>query len=62
MEKSLINPNQCRAYGIPICDDPMDPHRELGMNIDDDLFIPLVMNGSTCGLTTRCPTDDELHS
>ena len=62
MEKSLINPNQCRAYGIPICDDPMDPHRELGMNIDDDLFIPLVMNGSTCGLTTRCPTDDELHT
>ena len=27
MEKSLINPNQCSAFGIPVCDDPTDPHR-----------------------------------
>ena len=27
MEKSLINPYQCRAYDIPLCDDPTDLHR-----------------------------------
>ena len=29
--KSLINPNQCRAYGVSYCDDPTDPNRELGL-------------------------------
>ena len=24
MEKTLINHNQCQAFGIPICDDPTD--------------------------------------
>ena len=30
MPKSLINPNQCRAFGISLCDDPTDPHQALG--------------------------------
>ena len=25
MERSLLNPNQCRHFGISICDDPTDP-------------------------------------
>jgi hypothetical protein len=29
---SLINPNQCRAYGISICDNPFDPTRPLGLH------------------------------
>ena len=62
MDKSLINPNQCRAYGIGVCDDPTDPHRELGIYVDDDDIIPLSMSGSTCGLTSRAPTDEELHT
>ena len=31
MEKTLINPNQCRAFDIPICDDPTDQQRTLGI-------------------------------
>ena len=31
MDKSLINPYQCRAYGIPICADPTDMNRRLGI-------------------------------
>ena len=31
MRKLLINPNQCRKFGIKICDDPTDPHRKLGI-------------------------------
>ena len=62
MEKSLINPNQCRAYGVSLCDDPTDPHRDLGFYSEpDDLFIPMSMNGSFCSLLTRCPTRDELE-
>ena len=32
MEKSLINPNQCQKFGIKICDEPTDPHRNLGID------------------------------
>ena len=31
MEKSLIKPNQCRKFGIQICDEPNDPHMKLGI-------------------------------
>ena len=31
MHKSLINPNQCRAFGVGVCDDPTDPYRKLGL-------------------------------
>ena len=59
MDKSLINPNQCRAYGIPVCDDPTDPYRSLGFQILDD-DIPLVMEGTTALMYTRTPTRLEL--
>jgi hypothetical protein len=62
MERSLINPNQCRAHGINICDDPTDKHRRLGIELDDGYFVNMQMDGSTCGFITRCPSDDELHS
>ena len=36
MEHSLINPNQCRSFGIRVCDDPTDGNRKLGMELSDD--------------------------
>ena len=60
MSKSLINPNQCRAYGVSVCDDPTDPHRDLGFFHDNEFF-PLFMRGTTAMINTRCPTDLELH-
>ena len=45
MEKSLINPNQCRKFGIQICNDLTDPHRKLGIEASEDLFIPMKMEG-----------------
>ncbi len=30
MEKALINPNQCRDFGVQVCDDRTDPNRKLG--------------------------------
>lgn len=62
MDKTLINPNQCRHFGVEICDDPMDPYRKLGITIDEDTFIPLGMEGSTCGFVTRCPSLDEMDT
>ena len=36
LDHSLINPNQIRMNGIPVCDDPCDPYRELGIEYKDD--------------------------
>ena len=62
MEKSLLNPNQCRFFGIPVCDDPTDPYRQIGISAPDDMFIPFEMRGTTCSFTTRRPSDEELSS
>ena len=61
MEQSLITPNQCQKYGIKICDDPNDPHRKLIIGASEDLFIQMVMEGSTCGIITHPPTDYHIH-
>ena len=60
MNKNLTNPYQCRSFGIPICDDPTDPNRELGINPKDDDFIELSMHGSTSGFLTQYPIDHNL--
>ena len=61
MEKSLINLNRCRNFGIQICNDLTDPHMNLVIEASEDPFIPMKMEVSTCGLVTHPPTDDELH-
>jgi hypothetical protein len=62
MTHSLINPNQCQAYGIQICDDPYDPHHQLGIHDPvTDITIPMEMFGSFACVTTRTPTSQELR-
>lgn len=62
MNKSLVNPNQCRAYGISVCDDPFDPYSELGFYDNaSETNIPMEMHGSFCTMLTRCPTQEELE-
>ena len=61
MKKLLIKPNQCQKFGIQIYDDPNDPHRNLGIEASEDLLIPMIMQGSTCGIITHHTTDNELH-
>ena len=41
MGKTLINPNQCQAFGIPIYDDPTDQHRPLGIDTYFNTHIPM---------------------
>jgi len=61
MKHSLINPNQVRASGILLCDDPTDPYRHLGMKTQD-FFVPFIMKGTICSFTTRTPTSWELDN
>jgi len=61
LEASLINPNQIRAHGIQLCDDPTDPNRDLGLQINH-LFLPFIMEGITCTFTLRTPTEWELDN
>jgi hypothetical protein len=61
MTDSLINPNQCRAFGISICDDPFDPHRSLGISDSAaDIIIPFKMYGTTAAVVTRSISLSEL--
>ena len=61
MDRSLLNPNQLRAFGVPVCDDPTDKHRRLGIDLGEKQ-VPMTMKGSICGFVSRCPTDQELES
>ena len=45
-EKTLIKTNQCQAFGIPICDDPTNHHRPLGIEAYFSTHIPMSMVGS----------------
>ena len=61
LDRSLINPNQCRAFGISLCDDPTDPHRALGFHTDE-VLIELKMNGTIATMLTHCPSQEELDT
>ena len=58
---SLINPHQIRAYGYGVCDDPWDPHRPIGIDLDS-LFVPLNVSGPNLSFESRVPTDWEMSN
>lgn len=62
LDHSLINPNQCRMYGIDVNDNPFDRNNDMGLKVTNDLFIPLKTNGTKILFTSRCPTQAELES
>ena len=52
MEKKPTNPDQCRAFEIPIYDDLTDQHRPQGIEAYFKSHIPMLMMVSTCGFIT----------
>ena len=61
LKHTLVNPNQVRAHGISLCDDPTDPVRSLGVyDGETSISVRLRMDGTTCRLNSRVPTRDEL--
>ena len=60
MSISLIQPNQCLAFGVEICDDPTDLSSILGMQLSEDFLLPFQAKGPMILLTSRCPTGEEI--
>jgi hypothetical protein len=58
MENFLINPNQLRAYGVVVNDDPFDSTRGFGINTDNT-FIPFDTMGTVIYFELRVPTEWE---
>ena len=58
---SLINPHQIWSHGYGVCDDPWDPHRSLGIDLES-VFIPLLTSGPNLVFESRVPTDWELSN
>jgi hypothetical protein len=56
LNQSLINPNQLRHRGIPVCDDITDQNRRFGIDLYGELFIPFEMKGTTIYFDSRVPT------
>ena len=62
VSNSLITPNQVRSFGYSLCDDPYDPHRNIG--IQDQISrteINFNVKDSMVGIDTRCPSLEECY-
>ena len=57
---SLINPNQIRHNGIDFWDSPFDKARNVAIDIDRGLMIPLTFIGTKFIFCSRAPTPHEL--
>ena len=62
LDHSLINPNQLRHFGVGVWDNPFDTTRTLSIEVNDELQIPLHMQGTKISFKSRSPTSQELAS
>lgn len=63
MDHSLINPNQCRAFGAIVQDNPYCNKKLMSIHDpESSLSIPLHMKGSTAFINTRAPSIDKIQS
>lgn len=60
MDHSLMNPNQVRANGFVVSDDPFDSTRPFGIQTPN-LFIPFQTEGTTVFFNSRVPSDEEIR-
>ena len=60
MPNSLINPNQLRTYGTVVQDKPFSSSPMYIEDVDGQVLIPLVAQGTTIVVDTRTPTSEEL--
>ena len=61
LSHSLINPNQLRAFGTLVQDNPFVPPLEL-VDPDERIRIPMRLDGTNVVFTTRTPSQDELET
>jgi hypothetical protein len=61
MQHSLINPNQIRASGISLADNPYDKSNPIGFtDPETSKLFPFKIAGNVIYLLTRTPTNDEI--
>ena len=58
LPNSLINPNQIRAYGLPVNDDPFDSTRYFGIDTEHAI-IPFDTTGTVVHFESRVPSEWE---
>ena len=61
MKKYLMNPNQCWAFGIVICDDTTNKYMYIGIETDET-FVTFQTKGTICGTMNREPNNEELEN
>ena len=59
MDHTLINPNQIRHFGFDVEDNPY--RQRMGIDVDEALYIPFDITGTTVFFETCLPTSDELE-
>ena len=57
MDHNLVNPNQLRAYGITVQDNPFAGAPIFIAKEYHDFMLPLSSKGTIFGVTTRTPID-----
>jgi hypothetical protein len=62
LDHTLVNPNQLRAYGITVQDNPFSTAPIYISTEDNDFTIPLTSKGTILGVNSRTPTDHELQT
>jgi hypothetical protein len=62
MSHTLVNPNQLRAYGITVQDNPFIEAPIFISTEDSNFSVPLACKGTILGVATRTPTEQELQT
>jgi hypothetical protein len=61
LKHSLINPNQLCFGGTAVWDNVFDPNHDLSIKYEDNLTIPLKMEGTKTLFISRSPIEQELN-
>ena len=62
MDHTLVNPNQLRAYGITVQDNPFAEAPLFIATEDHGFMLPVYSKGTILGVAIRTPTDKELQT
>ena len=60
LKHSLINPNQIRANGFGLSNDPFDVTQDFGIELEGDKLLPFVVDRTIVNFETYAPTNDKL--
>jgi hypothetical protein len=62
MKLTLVNPNQLRAYGITVKENPFDRAPIFISTKDNEFTLPRYSKGNAIGVAPRTPTHQELQT